>query len=68
MILSNTGEMKVFAHMLNMHSLGSAIRLRHYRNAQELQIIASDDNYDTENQGWNLNPERTIFPVCFNVV
>lgn len=62
---SNSDQIKIFAHMLNMHGHGTGIRLRHFRNAQELQLIATDDSYDTKNQGWNLNPERAILPVMF---
>lgn len=54
----------VFAVLLHAHLAGRAIRMRHFRNGDEQQLLAYDDEFDFNFQEFQyLKKERTILPV-----
>ncbi|CAL4137246.1 unnamed protein product [Meganyctiphanes norvegica] len=54
---------KVFMVFLHAHTLGRKLRVRHFRNGEELPPMAVDDNYDFNfQQTAVLDQERTVFP------
>ncbi|XP_060609364.2 DBH-like monooxygenase protein 1 isoform X1 [Anolis sagrei] len=53
----------VFAVLLHAHLAGRAIRMRHFRNGDEQQLLAYDDDFDFNFQEFQyLKEERTILP------
>lgn len=59
----------VFAVLLHAHLAGKGIRLRHFRNGEEMQLLAYDDDYDFNFQEFQyLTEEQTILPVCICVL
>lgn len=55
---------QVFAVLLHAHLAGRAIRMRHFRNSEEQQLLAYDDEFDFNFQEFQyLKEERTILPV-----
>ncbi|XP_064117807.1 DBH-like monooxygenase protein 1 [Macrobrachium nipponense] len=59
----NSG-IKVYQVLLHAHSLGTAMRIRHFRDGEELQPIITDDYYDTNFQPiLSLSEERTVLPT-----
>ncbi|KAH0622308.1 hypothetical protein JD844_024498 [Phrynosoma platyrhinos] len=53
----------VFAVLLHAHLAGRAIRMRHFRNGDEQQLLAYDDEFDFNFQEFQyLKEERTILP------
>ncbi|XP_069987780.1 DBH-like monooxygenase protein 1 homolog [Penaeus vannamei] len=54
---------KVYQVLLKAHELGRGIRVRHFRDDQELPPLALDDFYDSNfQQAVRLEEERTILP------
>nr|XP_020635575.1 DBH-like monooxygenase protein 1 isoform X1 [Pogona vitticeps] len=53
----------VFAVLLHAHLAGRAIRMRHFRNGDEQQLLAYDDEFDFNFQEFQyLKKERIILP------
>ncbi|KAL6039096.1 hypothetical protein STEG23_023360, partial [Scotinomys teguina] len=53
----------VFAVLLHAHLAGRGIRLRHFRNGEEIQSLAYDDDFDFNFQEFQyLKEEQTILP------
>ena len=50
--------MTVFGYMMHAHVAGVAVRLRQYRNATLLRVVASDDFYDVDFQETRLLKEE----------
>lgn len=40
------GDIQLFNVILHTHLAGTAVRVRHMRNGQELPFIGKDDTYD----------------------
>lgn len=54
---------KVFMVFLHAHTLGRKLRVRHFRNNEELSPMAVDENYDFNfQQTAVLDQERTVLP------
>lgn len=57
------GGVQLFAVLLHAHLAGRAIRTRHFRNQQELEPLAFDDEFDFNYQEFiPLNEERLLLP------
>lgn len=55
----------MFAVLLHAHLAGRGVRLRHFRNGEEMQSLAYDDDFDFNFQEFQyLKEEQTILPVC----
>ncbi|EGW08847.1 DBH-like monooxygenase protein 1 [Cricetulus griseus] len=53
----------VFAVLLHAHLAGRGVRLRHFRNGEEMQSLAYDDDFDFNFQEFQyLKEEQTILP------
>lgn len=54
---------RVFAVLMHSHLAGRAIRTRHFRHQEELQLLAQDDEFDFNFQEFQyLKEERLVLP------
>lgn len=59
----------MFAVLLHAHLAGRGVRLRHFRNGEEMQSLAYDDDFDFNFQEFQyLKEEQTILPVGINAL
>lgn len=55
---------RIFAVLMHAHLAGRAVRVRHFRNRDELQHLAQDDGFDFNFQEFqSLADERLVLPV-----
>lgn len=60
----NETEVTIFQALLHAHLKGVKMKLRHFRNGEELEPLAVEDSYDFNFQEYNLLPKfRTLKKV-----
>ncbi|XP_067141855.1 DBH-like monooxygenase protein 1 [Centruroides vittatus] len=60
---------KMYAFLLHSHLIGKKLKVRHFRNGEELLPLARDLNYDFDFQQFKYLPEeRTVLPSDHLVV
>jgi hypothetical protein len=60
LVASNEDEIHVFAVLLHTHLIGVAVKVRHFRDGNELPLVEQDDNYDFNFQEVRHLPQEVI--------